>query len=118
MCVRGIQCVCTYVLTSTVVELLSLITGAFRSAEGLFPRNTADAQAVYDSVLRHYLLHVPLEFNPSWLQTTSALRYACHMYNSVTFIRGTHCSRVYYSEMWWKCSLLGSRGYMHVHAIE
>ena len=38
MCVRGIQCVCTYVLTSTVVELLSLITGAFRSAEGLFPR--------------------------------------------------------------------------------
>ena len=65
MCVRGIQCVCTYVLTSTVVELLSLITGAFRSAEGLFPRNTADAQAVYDSVLRHYLLHVPLEFNPS-----------------------------------------------------
>ena len=74
MCVRGIQCVCTYVLTSTVVELLSLITGAFRSAEGLFPRNTADAQAVYDSVLRHYLLHVPLEFNPSWLQTTSASR--------------------------------------------
>ena len=66
-------CVCVYIYSGTiVVELLSLITGAFRSAEGLFPRNTADAQAVYDSVLRHYLLHVPLEFNPSWFITHSA----------------------------------------------